>query len=103
MVYDEVSALRAKKRSEHVSPAALAIHVRAVDRSVRTDCPVFVSDAMLDDIDAADVTTLAALELTLAGLWDRADGGYVISDLQLIDRLGANPVRRTMMGLLRRW
>lgn len=103
MVYDEVTALRTKKRSRYVSPAALELHVRAVSRSVLTDCPVFVPDAMLDEIAPAQVTTLGALELCLAGLWDRARDGYVVSDLELIERLGSSPLRRTMTSMLRHW
>jgi hypothetical protein len=103
VVYDEVAALRAKKRSQYVSPAALELHVRAVSRAVHTDCPVFVSDVMLDEIAPAHVTTMAALELSLAGLWDRARDGYVISDLELIDRLSTSAVRRTVAATLHRW
>jgi len=103
VVYDEVAVLRAKKRSQCVSPAALELHVRAVDRTVRTDCPVFVSDALLDEIATGHVSTMAALELSLAGLWDRARGGYVVSDLDLIDRLGTSAARRTLASTLRHW
>lgn len=102
VVYDEVAVLRKKKRSQQVSATALELHVRAVDRSVRTDCPVFVSDAMLDEIAPPQVSTMAALELSLAGLWDRARGGYVVSDLDLIDRLGAGAVRRRLTSAVRR-
>ncbi|WP_199254961.1 hypothetical protein [Mycolicibacterium mengxianglii] len=101
-IYDEVAVLRARKRSRGVSPMALELHVRAIDRSVHTDCPVFVSDALLDEIAPGHVTTIAALELTLAGLWDRARDGYVVSDLELIDRLGGNPLRRALTSGLRR-
>jgi hypothetical protein len=101
-VYDEVAVLRTKTRTKNVSPAALEVHVRAVDRSVRTDCPVFISDALLDEIASAQVSTMAALELSLAGLWGRADGGYVMFDLNLIDRLGSSAVRHRVISALRR-
>lgn len=103
VVYDEVAVLRAKKRSQWVSPTALELHVRAIARTVHTDCPVFVSDDLLDEIAAGPVSTMAALELTLSGLWDRARGGYVVSDLDLIDRLGTGAARRRLTSMLRRW
>jgi hypothetical protein len=102
VVYGEVALLRAKKRSQNVSVAALELHVRALDRTVHSDCPVFVSDAVLDQIAPAQVSTMAALELSLAGLWDRSHGGYVVSDLDLIERLATNSVRRTLASALRR-
>jgi hypothetical protein len=102
VVYGEVALLRAKKRSQNVSVAALELHVRALDRTVHSDCPVFVSDAVLDQIAPAQVSTMAALELSLAGLWDRSHGGYIVSDLDLIERLATNPVRRTLAAALRR-
>ncbi|MDT5016250.1 MAG: hypothetical protein QOD39_2410 [Mycobacterium sp.] len=83
--------LSKSRRSATVSPGALEIHVRAGRASVRTDCPAFVSDACLDTIAPGQVTTMAALELCMAGLWDRARGGYVIADFDLIDRLSVAP------------
>ena len=102
MVRGEVSLLRAKKRSQHVSTSALELHVRALACTVHTDCPVFVPDAVLDQLAPAQVSTMAALELSLAGLWDRAHGGYVVSDLDLIERLGTHSLRRTLTSALRR-
>lgn len=102
MVYGEVALLRAKKRSQNVSVSALELHVRALARTVHTECPVFVSDAVLDQIAPGQVSTMAALELSLAGLWDRSLGGYVVSDLDLIERLSTHTVRRTVTSALRR-
>lgn len=90
----EVHALRERRRSGSVSASALEIHVRAVRAAVRTDCPAFVSDACLDSIAPGGVTTMAALELCLAGLWDRARDGYVITDFDLIHRLSGSPTWR---------
>lgn len=101
-VYHEVARLRGRDRSKNVSLPALELHVRAAACSVRTDCPVYVTDAMLDDIAPGQVSTMAALELTLSGLWDRAHGGYVISDLELVERLGAGMLRRNLASALRR-
>lgn len=101
-VYDEVARLRATERSRQVSLPALELHVRATACSVRTDCPVYVTDEMLDGIASGQVSTMAALELTLSGLWDRAQGGYVISDLGLVERLGTGVLRRNLASALRR-
>jgi hypothetical protein len=95
-----MAVLHGLPRSARVSQPALEIHVRAVASSVRTDCPVFISDDTLDEIAPAHLNTIAALELCLAGLWDRASGGYVISDLHLIERLSG---RRRVATVLRRW
>ena len=73
-----------------MSPLALEIHVRAVDHSVHTECPAFISDTSLDGIAPARVTTMAALELCLAEVWHRAQDGYVIADFDLIDHLSVS-------------
>jgi hypothetical protein len=90
----EMEALRDSGRGAHVSAPALEIHVRAVDRSVRTSCPAFVSDQLLDTIAPGSVTTLAALELCLSGLWLRVRGGYAVNDADLIAHLSVGRVRR---------
>lgn len=89
-----MEALRDSGRGAYVSAPALEIHVRAVDRSVRTRRPGFVSDVILDAVAPGSVTTLAALELCLAGLWHRVGAGYVVDDADLIAHLTAGPVRR---------
>jgi hypothetical protein len=53
-----------------------------------------VCDADLDALGSGHVTTLAALELSLAGLWRRTTDGYVVTDLDLVDHLAASPARR---------
>lgn len=90
----EMEALRGSPRGAHVSATAIELHVRAVSRSVRTRRPAFVADAVLDAIAPGSVTTVAALELWLAGLWQRVPGGYLIDDRELIAHLSAGPVRR---------
>jgi hypothetical protein len=90
----EMEALRDSGRGAHVSAPALEIHVRAVDRSVRTSYPAFISDELLDIVGPGSVTTLAALELCLAGLWLRVNGGYAVDDADLIAHLSVGRVRR---------
>lgn len=90
----EMGALRDSRRGAHVSATAIELHVRAVSHSVRTRRPAFVADAALDLIASGSVTTVAALELWMAGLWQRVPGGYLIDDRELIAHLSAGPVRR---------
>jgi hypothetical protein len=101
-VLDEVQLLREKPRSAEVSPEALAIHVRAVTAAAHTDYPAFVSDECLDSIAPGDVTTIAALELCLAELWLRARDGYVVVDLDLVNRMAGSPILRRMRAAGRR-
>jgi hypothetical protein len=98
-VYDrallaEMEALRDSGRGAHISAPALEIHVRAVDRSVRTSSPAFVSDELLDTVAPGSVTTIAALELCLVGLWLRVNGGYAVDDADLIAHLSVGRFRR---------
>ena len=90
----EMEALRDSRRGAHVSATAIELHVRAVSRSVRTRRPAFVADAALDLIAPGSVTSVAALELWMAGLWQRVPGGYLIDDRELIAHLSAGRVRR---------
>jgi hypothetical protein len=86
-VFMEVATLRAKPTGRDVSLSALEIHVRVVDHTVRTDCPGFITDRGLDVVAPGPATTLAAVELCLVGWWRRLDGGYVISDDELIEHI----------------
>ena len=90
----EMEALRDSRRGAHVSATAIELHVRSVYQSVRTPRPTFVSDAALDALAPGSVTTPAALELWMAGLWQRVPGGYLVVDRELIAHLSAGPVRR---------
>ena len=104
-VFIEVETLLCRNNFRDVSPLALEIHVRAVGRSVRTANPAFISDAGLDAIAPGHVTTLAAVELCLARLWDRSTngyGGYVIADPELIDHMSEIPVLRRIKAAFRR-
>ena len=104
-VFIEVETLLCRNKFRDVSPLALEIHVRAVGRSVRTANPAFISDAGLDAIAPGHVTTLAAVELCLAGLWARSTngyGGYVIADPELIDHMSEVPVLRRIKAAFRR-
>lgn len=93
-VFSEVAALRRKPHGRFVTAVALEVHVRAVARSIHTDSPAFVGYADLDGIAPGSVSTMAAVELCLAGLWVQARDGYVVVDTELIRRLSAGPVFR---------
>ena len=84
-------------RRPHLSPVALEIHVRAIDCSVRTSTPAFVADTTLDALAPGHVTTIAVLELCLAGLWHRCRDGYVVADLNLVEHLSESAFRRASM------
>jgi hypothetical protein len=75
-VFPHVDAVRSI-----VSPASREVHVRAVRHLARTTGAQFIDDAGLDGIAPGSVTTIAAIELCLAGWWRRLDGGYVIADV----------------------
>lgn len=90
----EMEALRDSRRGAHVSATAIELHVRSVYHSVRTTRPTFVSDDALDALAPGSVTTIAALELSVAGLWQRVPGGYLVIDRELVAHLSAGPVRR---------
>jgi hypothetical protein len=94
--------LRVRAKAPALSPIALEIHVRAVDHTVHTTCPAFISDEALDAIAPARVTTMAALELCLAEVWHRAKDGYVIADFDLIDHMSESPTRRHLLAFCRR-
>jgi len=85
--------LQNRERSALLSTLALEIHVRAVADRTGSDYPAFVPDGRLDAIASGRVTTMAALELCMAGMWYRAVDGYVIADLDLVEHL-ARPARR---------
>jgi hypothetical protein len=104
-VFTEVETLLCRNNLRDVSPLALEIHVRTVARTVRTANPAFISDAGLDAIAPGHVTTMAAVELCLAGLWHRTSngyGGYVIADGDLIDHMTAPSVVRRIKAVARR-
>lgn len=103
MVFDEVAALRRRTTGPTISPVALEIHVRSIDRAVHTPFPAFVSDDDLDMIASGSVTTIAALELCLAGLWHRAKDGYVVSDLDFVDHMSASPMQRRLRRVRSQW
>jgi hypothetical protein len=102
VVYAEIETLRGRGKGAALSPVALEIHVRAVDHTVHTMWPAFISDEGLDAIAPARVTTMAALELCLAEVWHRAKDGYVIADFDLIDHMSASPARRRVQAACRR-
>ena len=105
-VFAQVEKLLCRDDFRYVSPLALEIHVRAVARGLRGANPAFVSDAGLDAIAPGPVTTLAAVELCLAGAWQRTTNGYpgyVITDDALIDYFAELPALRRLKAVCRRW
>jgi predicted PolB exonuclease-like 3'-5' exonuclease len=63
------------------------------------------ASAGLDAIAPGNVTTMAAVELCLAGLWHRTTngyGGYVIADAELIDHMAQVPLLRGFKAVCRR-
>src|SRR4051812_10480301 len=86
-VFFEVEALRADRSRPVLSPASLEVHVRVVDHLAHTTGANFIADECLDTLAHGTVTTMAAIELSLAGWWRRIDGGYVIVDQELIDAM----------------
>ena len=103
-VFRDVETLLCRNDFRDLSPIAVELHVRAVGRSVRTANPAFVSDAGLDAIAPGHVTTMAAVELCLAGLWQRTTsgyGGYVIVDDELIGLLADGRLLRRIKALCR--
>jgi hypothetical protein len=104
-VFTEVETLRHQDKARSVSPLALEIHVRAVARTVRTANPCFISDASLDNIAPGHVTTMAAIELCLAGMWYRTThgfGGYVIADTDFVDHMTTPSLVRHFAAACRR-
>jgi hypothetical protein len=82
-----------------VSPSAYDIHERAVAAAKRTEYPAFIADIDLDALAPGRVTTMAALELSLEGLWLRARDGYVLADPDLLDRAADHAPRRWLRRL----
>ncbi|MDG4666257.1 hypothetical protein [Mycobacterium sp. 236(2023)] len=96
VVFAQVKTLQGMRRTAQVSASALEIHVRAVADRIGSSYPAFVPDERLDAIASGRVTTMAAIELCMAGMWYRASDGYVVADLDLIEHLG-QPVRLRWM------
>jgi hypothetical protein len=72
------------EKDDHVlSRAAFQLHSFSMMNSVRDGNPGFVSDDYLNDISAE--TTLTAMELVAAGLWERSTDGYLITDPQMLE------------------
>lgn len=101
VVIAEVRFLQNRERSALLSTGALEIHVRSVADRRGSKFPAFIPDERLDAIAPGRVTTMAAVELCMAGLWYRACDGYVIADLDLVERLG-HPARRRWLRMLGR-
>ena len=61
-----------------LSRAAMHLHTFGVLSSIETGNPGFVSDRYLNAISTE--TSITALELCLAGVWERTSCGYRVSD-----------------------
>jgi hypothetical protein len=61
-----------------LSNAAFMLHTSGMVNAYRDGHPGFISDDYLEAITAE--TSATALELTVAGLWERVDDGYVVHD-----------------------
>lgn len=59
-----------------LSRAAFHLHSFGIMNSIKDGHPGFVSDEYLNAISAE--TTVTALELEAAGMWERREGGYFI-------------------------
>lgn len=78
-----------------ISKTALKLHTYAVLVSIEVGHAGFISDEYLGAISVE--TSVAALELTLAGLWAREDNGYRVSDEETL-RV-AQEVQRQLIAL----
>lgn len=81
----EVETLRARRNGHEITREALRLHVLAVAHSVHTVHPQFIADIALARI-VPDATE-AAVELWLAGLWERIDGGYAVLDPEFVEHM----------------
>jgi hypothetical protein len=78
-----------------VSHDALKLHTYAILVSIEVGRPGHISDEYLSAISVE--TSVAALELSLAGLWMREQGGYRVSDGETL-RV-AREVQRQLIAL----
>ncbi len=72
------SRLDASSEELVLSRAAMQLHTFGVLFGIEAGTPGFVSDGYLSAISAE--TSITALELRLAGLWERTSCGYRVSD-----------------------
>ena len=78
-----------------VSRAALKLHTYAILVSIEVGRAGHISDDYLNAISVE--TSVAALELTLAGLWTRVQDGYLVSEGETL-RV-AREVQRQLIAL----
>jgi hypothetical protein len=78
-----------------VSRAALKLHTYAVLVSIEVGRPGYISDDYLSAISVE--TSVTALELTLAGLWERVQDGYSVRSDETL-RV-AHEVQRQLIAL----
>jgi hypothetical protein len=78
-----------------VSRGALKLHTYAILVSIEVGHAGYISDDYLNAISVE--TSVAALELTLAGLWSRVQDGYRVSERETL-RV-AREVQRQLIAL----
>lgn len=78
-----------------ITKSALKLHTYAILVSIEVGDAGHISDDYLNAISVE--TSLAALELTLAGLWTREPGGYRVSERETL-RV-AREVQRQLIAL----
>lgn len=78
-----------------VTRAALKLHTYAILVSIEVGRPGFICDDYLNAISVE--TSIAALELSLAGLWERVPGGYRVTERETL-RV-AREVQRQLIAL----
>jgi hypothetical protein len=75
---------------------ALSVHIRALIVTAANGAPGFVPDALLHNWTPEP--TAAIVELCRAGMWERADGGYLVRDEGRVEwsikRAAEAPARR---------
>ena len=83
-----------------LSRAAFQLHSFAIVNSVTDGTPGFVADEYLEAISAE--ATIAALELEMAGLWARREGGYfVVADDMVKIVIDSNERRARLAAVCR--
>jgi hypothetical protein len=69
-----------------ISRAAYDLQVEATAHSASCGHPGFVPDDYLEHLDGLSIeTTITAVELCTAGLWERLVGGYRVLDWEAVE------------------
>jgi len=87
--------LASRRTGPVISRRALKLHTYAVLVSIEVGTPGRISDHYLSAITVE--TSVTALELMLAGLWTRAQDGYLVSETET--QRVAREVQRQLVAL----